>query len=35
MMAYAFNQEKIPELKQKYNQYEKIADYDTLVGEVI
>jgi hypothetical protein len=27
--------EKIPELKQKYNQYEKISDYDTLVNEVI
>lgn len=35
MMSYACLREKIPELKSKYSQYEKISDYDTLVAEVI
>jgi hypothetical protein len=35
MMAYASLRERVPELKSKYTQYEKISDYDTLVNEVI
>lgn len=33
-MAYAFLCEKIPELKSKYSQYDKINDYDKLVDEI-
>ena len=35
MMSYAYLIERIPELKSKYTQYEKISDYDNLVEEII
>jgi hypothetical protein len=34
-MSYAYLIERIPELKSKYTQYDKIVDYDNLVDEII